>query len=41
MEGKGTFLEVGSEIDERWVGTLELDDSSPTLRLLISGSGTS
>jgi hypothetical protein len=36
--GKGTFLAVGSEVDERWVETLELDDSSPTLRLLLSGS---
>jgi hypothetical protein len=41
IEGKGTFLEVGSEIDERWVVTLELDDSSPTLRLLLSGNGIS
>ena len=41
MEGKGNFLEGGSEIDERWVETLELDDSSPTLRLLLSGSGES
>ena len=40
-DGKGTFLAVGSEMDERWVGTLELDDSSPTLRLLLSGSGVS
>ena len=41
IDGKGTFLAVGSEIDERWVETLELDDSSPTLRLLLSGSGIS
>ena len=41
MEGKGTFLEVGSEIDERWVEILKLDDSSPTLRLLLSGSDES
>ena len=41
IEGNGTFLAVGSEIDERWVETLELDDSSPTLRLLLSGSGVS
>ena len=41
IEGKGTFLAVGSEIDERWVEMLKLDDSSPTLRLLLSGSGVS
>ena len=38
IDGKGTFLAVGSEIDERWVEMLKLDDSSPTLRLLLSGS---
>ena len=41
VDGKGTFLVVGSEIDERWVEMLKLDDSSPTLRLLLSGSGVS
>jgi len=41
VDGKGTFLAVGSEIDGRWVEMLELDDSSPTLRLLLSGSGVS
>jgi hypothetical protein len=40
-DGKGTFLAVGSEIDERWVETLELEDSSPTLRLLLPESGVS
>jgi hypothetical protein len=41
LDGKGTFLAAGSEIDGRWVETLELDVSSPTLRLLLSGSGVS
>ena len=41
VDGKGTFLAVGSETDGRWVETLELDDSSPTLRLLLSGSDVS
>ena len=41
VDGKGTFLAGGSGVDGRWVETLELDDSSPTLRLLLSGSGVS
>lgn len=40
-DGKGTFLAVGSEIDARWAEMLVLDDSSPTLRLLLSGSRAS
>lgn len=35
---EGTFLAVGSGIGRRWVETLELDNSSPTLRLLLPGS---
>lgn len=41
IDGKGTFLAVGSEIVEDWVETLKLEDSLPTLRLLLSGSGIS